>query len=911
MKLTKTGSHQYWGIPLLYLTLFVNVSEAQHLDMNYPEENQSNVQEIIVVCKTHFDIGFTHRVDEVIPYFQTSMIDQALSVMEQSEDLPADQQFVWTAPAWVMSKVLEDWEGQTQERREKLEDAFKSGRFVSHALPFTSHSDIMSAEEFARGTQYSSLVAKKYGLPLPYDAKVTDVPSHSTTLATGLANSGVRFIHIGCNWPSGSVDYPGLFWWEGPDGSRILTLYSSIYSSCTALWPEAWGGNKGEDHPGGENIGTNLLPPKGWPHKVWLAILVTPDNSGPPKEEALKPLFDEVAEKMPGVKIRMGRMQDFADAIIESGADLPVVKKEAPDTWIHGVMSDPGGMKVYRNLQTLAPSAEVLNTQMQYWKLPVDDATEQINMAYENIMLYAEHTWGMAQIVEVYGDEFHAQAKDEYKNLEDSWEDKTNYVRKANKIIQKTSDSDLATLASSVDMEGERVLVYNSLPWQRSELIEIPDSDGQYLFAEDIPANGYKTFPLHASGANRNKKDQSGFIENEYYKISFDANRGIIKSLIDKKSGKDWVVQNSTEGLGQYVNERFTYEQCLDYTLKYQNKRAMGSLGLPENEDWPHPGIHKPGMISDSIVPYRAASPTKGSLSISKKGLIQTAVLKMPGDPTRHLPATELHISLKKGMPYLDIECKILNKKKDNWPEADWLCLPFNIDDPTFKIGRALGTINPETDLLPGANRHLFAVGSGVTITDSDGSGVAIVPLDHPLVSLGEHGIWKFSRDYVPEKPTVYLNLYNNMWNTNFRYWYPGSWSSRVRLWTFAETKDSETKFLTASLEARTPLLAKKATGKKGNLPVQGEGIKCSRSGVVITAFSQNFNKEGKTIFRVWEQAGNSGKLRITFPPGMNYSKAQAIDIRGENSGDNIPIVNGELNFELGKYAPASFILSL
>jgi len=911
MRIRKSGSYRYWELILILLIFIFTACKTQNPDKIDQEEASSNVQEIIVVCKTHFDIGFTHRIDEVIPYFQTSMIDQALSVMEQSEGLPADQQFVWTAPAWVMSKVLEDWEGQTPERREKLEDAFKSGRFVSHALPFTSHSDIMSAEEFARGIQYSSLVAKKYGLPLPYDAKVTDVPSHSTTLATGLANSGVRFIHIGCNWPSGSVDYPGLFWWEGPDGSRILTLYSSIYSSCTALWPEAWGGNKGEDHPGGENIGTNLLPPKGWPHKVWLAILVTPDNSGPPKEEALKPLFDEVAEKMPGVKIRMGRMQDFADAIIKSGADLPVVKKEAPDTWIHGVMSDPGGMKLYRHLQTLSPSVEVLNTQMQYWNFPVLDATKQINKANENIMLYAEHTWGMAQIVELYGDEFYNQPADEYKNLEESWEDKTDYVRTADKLIQILGESDLTTLAKSVDLEGDRLVVYNPLPWERSDVIKIPGSKGKYMFAEDIPANGYKTFPLHSSGASEKYKDQSAYIENEYYKITFDAHRGIIESLIDKKSGKDWVAPDLKEGLGQYVNERFTYEQCLNYTLKYQNERAMGSLGLPEDEDWPHPGIHKPGMISDSIVPYRAASPTKGSLSISKKDLVQTAVLKMPGNSSNHLPATELHISLKKGMPYLDMEIKILNKKKDNWPEADWLCLPFNADDPTFKIGRALGTINPATDLLPGANRHVFAVGSGVTITDSDGSGIAVLPLDHPLVSLGEPGIWKFSRDYVPETPTVYLNLYNNMWNTNFRYWYPGSWSSRIRLWTFTETKDSEAKFLTTSLEARTPLLAKAATGKKGNLPVKQEGIKCSREGVVITAFSKGFHEEAKTLLRVWEQAGNSGNLTISFPPRMKFRKAQAVDLRGEIKGDVLPIVDGKLNFKLGKYAPASFILSL
>ena len=154
------------------------------------QEKPSQVEEIIVVCKTHFDIGYTHRVDELISYYRTSMIDKALAIMEDSEELPPQQQFVWTTPAWVMSKVLEDWDGQTPERKKKLEEAFKSGRFVSHSLPFTSHSDIMSPEEFARGTQYSSFVSRKYDLPLPYDAKVTDVPSHSNTLATGLANSG-------------------------------------------------------------------------------------------------------------------------------------------------------------------------------------------------------------------------------------------------------------------------------------------------------------------------------------------------------------------------------------------------------------------------------------------------------------------------------------------------------------------------------------------------------------------------------------------------------------------------------------------------------------------------------------------------------------------------------------------------
>jgi len=37
-----------------------------------------NVKEIIVIIKTHFDIGYTHRVKDIIHYYQTGMIDTAI-----------------------------------------------------------------------------------------------------------------------------------------------------------------------------------------------------------------------------------------------------------------------------------------------------------------------------------------------------------------------------------------------------------------------------------------------------------------------------------------------------------------------------------------------------------------------------------------------------------------------------------------------------------------------------------------------------------------------------------------------------------------------------------------------------------------------------------------------------------------
>ncbi len=71
------------------------------------------LEEIILVFKTHFDIGYTDMAANVVERYRTSMIDSALDVVDDSRDLPEQQKFVWTIPGWPMSKILEDWDGQT------------------------------------------------------------------------------------------------------------------------------------------------------------------------------------------------------------------------------------------------------------------------------------------------------------------------------------------------------------------------------------------------------------------------------------------------------------------------------------------------------------------------------------------------------------------------------------------------------------------------------------------------------------------------------------------------------------------------------------------------------------------------------------------------------------------------------
>src|SRR5690606_28729869 len=141
----------------------------------------------------------------------------------------------------------------------------------------------------------------------------------------------------------------------------------------------------------------------------------------------------------------------------------------------------------------------------------------------------------------------------------------------------------------------------------------------------------------------------------------------------------------------------------------------------------------------------------------------------------------------------------------------------------------------------------------------------------------------------------VFVNLYNNLWSTNFTEWIEGSWSARIDLW-FTEDFSNEKSIITPSEESRSPLLSVSVNNKGGDLPVTAAGVQLSRKGTLITAFGKNPDGDG-TVLRLWEQAGVSGNLKITLPKGMEVLRAIPVDLRGEVKGDPIEILSGEFYY--------------
>jgi len=855
----------------------------------FAQDPQPQVTDVWVVFKTHFDLGYTDLPENVYARYRGEMMDNALNVIEKNTQLPPEKRFSWTVAGWpLQTQILGPL--QSPERKTRIEKAIREGSLVVHGLPFTMHTGSLDYEELVRGLEYSTAVNRTYGLPLTISAKMTDVPSHSWVMPTLLYHAGIKFLQLGCNPASQYSRFPELFWWEGPDGSRILCHYTADY-------------------------GSDIKPTRTWPHKNYLAMQMTGDNHGPPTEQAIDKLLAYAAKEMPGVRIHFGTLDDFANAIFAENPILPVVKADAPDGWVHGLLSMPQESKIARNIRPLQPALDALNTQIGIWGISTLPLAENLAKAYEQSLLFGEHTWGMSagfgprfdygevwkQWVSDANAELIAEAKDSTKigtkaTWLKSYDAHRKYIYNARDIVINELYSRLNLLAKSVNVPGKRFVVYNALPWKRSGTVEIPWGEGKSLFVKDVPPNGYVTISEKELENESVSSDNESILVTPHFTAIFDLKKGGISSLKEIGSNRELVDQSSPYVIGQFLHERFSSNE-IDL---WKNTYGISNI-------W---GIHdygKYGMPEADKVPYLVFTPGNWKISVSHTRVADVAVLST-SDNQGFAKNYTLIFTFPRNQAYVDVEWKVDTKTAEKHPEGGWLCFPFAVDKPIFTIGRLGGPIDPATDIIPGSARYLMDVNTGVAVTQADNTGMVLSALDSPLLSFGEPGLWKFSMFYVPKTPTVFVNLYNNMWNTNFPLWQEGTWTERVRIWPKPKNEQTVANMTTKSWEARLPLLVGSADGEAGKLQSKNQGLTLSREGILVTAFGANPDGDG-TVLRLWEQAGISGPCTVKSPEGVRILSAQPVTLRGEKQGYPIKQKNGELTFDLKAYEPASFII--
>ena len=352
-----------------------------------------SVRTVHVVAKSHLDLGFTGLAAEVVARYVDGYFPAAVAAAGELRARSGAERLVWTTGSWILQQALDAGVPG-------LAAAVAAGDVAWHALPVTSHTELLDVDLARAGLAISRGLDERFGRRTTA-AKMTDVPGHTRGLVPLLAGAGVTFLHLGVNpaWPV--PDVPPVFRWRSPDAAEVVVAYQA----------------------GG--YGGDVVVP-GCPDA--LAFLHAGDNLGPPSADEVVAAHAELAVRYPGAVVRGSTLDAFARALAACGAVArrPVVTAEIGDPWLFGAGSDPSKVSAYRDLLRARRSAS--------------DAA-RID-AERSLLLVAEHTWGLDQ-KEALPDRVRwdrsglaeLRATDDGRRFEASWAEQRAYVDAAARAL--------------------------------------------------------------------------------------------------------------------------------------------------------------------------------------------------------------------------------------------------------------------------------------------------------------------------------------------------------------------------------------------------------------------------------------------------------------------------------------------
>jgi len=355
-----------------------------------------NIKRIHLIFKTHLDVGFTDLAANVTANYFNSYIPRAIELAETLRQAGLPDRFVWTTGSWLIYEYLEQ-AGSLERRR--METAIMNGDIAWHALPFTTHSELMDPDLFRFGLSLSQELDRRFGRRT-IAAKMTDVPGHTRGIVPLLAEAGVTFLHIGVNGASTPPDVPPVFTWRDRGGAEVIVMY----------------------HKG--SYGDLMIVP-GLDDAI--AFAHTGDNLGPQPVEQVQKTFDEMRQHFPGAAVDGSTMDAFATRLAAVRQTLPVVKQEIGDTWIHGAGTDPQKTAHFRELSRLR----------QAW-LAAGVDQEKITGFSRKLLVVPEHTWGLDVKTHLNNwthyaaqDFQAARSQPNFRKMEASWQEQRGYLKDA------------------------------------------------------------------------------------------------------------------------------------------------------------------------------------------------------------------------------------------------------------------------------------------------------------------------------------------------------------------------------------------------------------------------------------------------------------------------------------------------
>lgn len=433
---------------------------------------------VYVQASTHVDIGYTDYQPK-IKAVHNALMSKAIELCKKYPEFKWNSETAWVIDNYLSMMPKADVDAYIKLARER--------RVGSQAVYGHMLTEGLSHEEMIRDMYFSKSVSRKYGVPCDY-ALSCDVPTFSGSLPTILAQSGIKYFSAGLNLYR-AHSYNRLFdkspfYWEGPDGSRVLTSWGYGYGVAGNL-----GLTASVDKAAGDLEGflRNYDRPN-YPSDAVLVFGAFGDNHPNAPLEGLARVSHEWNEKYAYPKIIFCLGPEFFQYLEATCKDkIKVMKGDGGCYWEDGEGSsalETGLNRCAKEDLSVAEKLHSLTSAMGGGEYP----KAALDSAWKNAVLYDEHTWGA-----------YCSFTDPTSALTlGQWGYKSEFAHEAKRISDDILARGLSNLGKLVTAKKPSVVVFNPHSWPMTGLAKATMADGKTvdLWVNSVPAMGLKTCPL-------------------------------------------------------------------------------------------------------------------------------------------------------------------------------------------------------------------------------------------------------------------------------------------------------------------------------------------------------------------------------------------------------------------------------
>ena len=797
---------------------------------------------IYVAASSHTDIGYTH-VQPVCAERHNQNIDAAIDLIRRNPDFRWNLEVAWQAENYVAARS-----GQRLADFYRLARAGKIGVQTLYCNVLTG---LCSHEEACRLTWFAHKLCREQGIPYK-SAMISDVPTQEGTLPMILAGAGIRYFSAGINadraYTFVHMQRQSPCWWEGPDGSRVLMVFSPGYARAYQ-----WGLIEYFERARLQVL-ANLREHESrtdYPYDAVFLHGAVADNQL--FDGRFAQIIQQWNRRYEYPKIILSHNSEFFEYIEKHYGDkLAVYRGSAGTYWEDGAGSSARETALDRNTHERLANGEKLLALADHIAGPRRSKADELYQAWRNCILYDEHTWGAHCSISQPDSDF----------TKSQWKVKAQYAVDADKQSRAIFDKGAGGLASLVRTDGPALVVFNPSSWPRTDVVRVrlpegmglADADipcrlrpqGVMLLVKDVPACGYRVLRLTPRAEPADGQPAEGnVIDSRFYRVQFDPQSGGIVSIRDKELNRELVDPKAPFQLNQYV-----------YV-------AGGNQGtrIVMNPNAPAPELTLTGSGKASLNRRHRAG-MGDSMLVTSSGPMAAKI--------------ESLVIVWDDLKRIDIVNRF-GKEQTYANEAVYFAFPFAAEKPTFRYEAPAAIVNANRDMLPGACLDWFTVQHFVEVEGRDAT-IAWATPDAPLACFQDINRGKWQTQLPLTNGHIYAYLMNNYWHTNYLAGQGGDYTFRFSI--TSRPKSDNAASARFGWAASNPLLGVVVQANpQGPLSEQPTSLLAvDEPGVIVIGVKQADEGRGLVV-RLWEVTGQATTAHLRLDKHIPVAKAVACNL--------------------------------